>query len=589
MIKSIMPQFHRVFALGAVAAFACLGTPPRVSDPNSKISPELQRNVSGQEFDVIVQMKSDAVREARGRVMQKATWRRHRLPVINAEAYRIAASELAALAADPDVEFIHKDHPLHATAFTGTADYGWMTAINAISPTATLPYDGTGIGVAILDSGIDEDYDLKDSKGYSRIVYHENFAAGEKNAADGYGHGNHVAGIVAGNGQNSTGEKYDYTIRGLASNANLINLRVLDSNGGGRDSDVIAAISRAISLKYKYNIRVLNLSLGRPISTACATDLLCQAVESAWKAGIVVVVAAGNNGRDNSSGNDGYGTITAPGNSPSAITVGAMNTVGTPDRIDDKLASYSSTGPSFIDHYAKPDLVAPGNRIISLRDSGSTLDKSYPENRVPKFIYSLTYAGEIPDYYQLSGTSMAAPMVSAAAALLIQQNPALTPDQVKARLMLTASKFSPGVSIAVDPSTGVAYTSHYDVFTTGAGYLDVQAALANRDLADLPARSPVAAYDAASGVAFLVGDPATVWDNRAKWGLSAVWGTNSVSPSRSVWNLTSISSDGTTLATRSVWGLAIIGGPSAVWTSAGTGTPQTGVIGDLSISLNGEN
>ena len=108
-----------------------------------------------------------------------------------------------------------------------------------------------------------------------------------------------------------------------------------------------------------HNIRVINLSLGRPVYESYTLDPLCQAVESAWEAGIVVVVAAGNDGRDNSQGTNGYGTISAPGNDPYVITVGAMKTMGTPTRTDDLIASYSSKGPTVVDYVAKPDLVAP--------------------------------------------------------------------------------------------------------------------------------------------------------------------------------------------------------------------------------------
>src|SRR5438128_11029850 len=143
-----------------------------------------------------------------------------------------------------------------------------------------------------------------------------------------YGHGTHVAGIIAGNGGSSTCGNCDVTFRGIAPNANIINLRVLDQNGSAADSTVIAGINQAIALKNLYNIRVINLSLGRGIFESYTLDPLCQAAEQAWKAGIVVVVAAGNYGRDNSYGNNGYGTITVPGNDPYVITVRAMNTMG---------------------------------------------------------------------------------------------------------------------------------------------------------------------------------------------------------------------------------------------------------------------
>ncbi len=249
-------------------------------------------------------------------------------------------------------------------------------------------------------------------------------------------------------GANLAGGKY----KGIAPNANLISLRVLDQNGAGTDSFVIAAIDLAIQLSStgKYNVRVINLSLGRPVFEPAAYDPLCQAVEQAWRAGIVVVVAAGNEGRDNSVGENGYGTINSPGNDPYVITVGAMKTEGTATRTDDLIASYSSKGPTLFDHYAKPDLVAPGNLIVSTLPPGLTLSNAYPKN---------TITG---NYFMLSGTSMATPVVSAAAALLLQQNPRWNPDQVKARLMETASKNFPVSSIAVDATTGASYVSYYD-------------------------------------------------------------------------------------------------------------------------------
>ena len=163
--------------------------------------------------------------------------------------------------------------------------------------------------------GSDNHDDLKDTSGHNRIVYQANFVS-DGGTGDAYGHGEHVAGIIAGTGKDSTCGNCFGVIRGIAPNVSLINLRALDKNGQGTDSSVINAINRAIQLKTTYNIRVLNLSVGRPIFESYKNDPLCQAVEAAWKAGIVVVVAAGNDGRDNSVGEHGYGTITAPGNDP---------------------------------------------------------------------------------------------------------------------------------------------------------------------------------------------------------------------------------------------------------------------------------
>src|SRR5208283_546620 len=186
-------------------------------------------------------------------------------------------------------------------------------------------------------------------------------------ASDQFGHGTHVAGLIAGDGLSSTGPFFTKTFKGIAPGAEIINLRVLDQNGAGTDSLVIAAINQAISLKSRYNVRVINLSLGRAVYESYKLDPLCQAVEQAWKSGIVVVVAAGNNGRYQPT--DGYATVTSPGNDPYVITVGAM----------------------------KPDLVAPGNLLTSLESQGSTLFSEFPGNQVP---YS---------YYVMGGSSAISP------------------------------------------------------------------------------------------------------------------------------------------------------------------------------------
>src|SRR5438445_680916 len=218
----------------------------------------------------------------------------------------------------------------------------------------SLGYDGTGVGVAVIDSGVNTINDLgAPATSHTRVVYSANFDTSSSTTSDSYGHGTHVAGIIAGNAASSSCGNCDVPIRGIAPNANIVNLRVLDANGQATDSEVIAAIQQAISLKDTYNIRVINLSLGRGVFESYTTDPLCQAVEQAWNAGIVTVVAGGNYGRDNSNNNNGYGTITAPGNDPYVITVGAMKTMGTKDRADDLIATYSSKGPSMLDHVVK--------------------------------------------------------------------------------------------------------------------------------------------------------------------------------------------------------------------------------------------
>ena len=184
--------------------------------------------------------------------------------------------------------------------------------------------------MAVIDSGINDSHpDLKDSTesirawSIARISPAPRIPTRAAPMYDLYGHGTHVAGIIGGNGYLSGGN-----YAGVAPGVNLLDLRVLDLNGSGSDSNVIAAIEQAIALQSTYNIRVINLSLGRGIFVSYTQDPLCQAVEAAWKAGIVVVVAAGNYGRVSVNGSNGFGTITAPGNDPFVITVGAMKSNG---------------------------------------------------------------------------------------------------------------------------------------------------------------------------------------------------------------------------------------------------------------------
>src|SRR6202167_1218753 len=178
---------------------------------------------------------------------------------------------------------------------------------------------GRELGVAVIDTGtyIHPDLNAANSS-RSRVVYRQSFIGGVLN--DDFGHGTHVAGIVGGNGSSSDQQGAFRTFKGIAPNANIVDLRVLDQNGASSDSVVIAAIQKAVQLKSQYNVRVINLSLGRQSFEGCSLDPLCQAVEAAWKAGIVVVVAAGNEGRNDSADTDGYRTISVPGNDPYAIT-----------------------------------------------------------------------------------------------------------------------------------------------------------------------------------------------------------------------------------------------------------------------------
>ena len=277
----------------------------------SKISPDLQPSLStpGKSVNVIVQYASPSP-SCGGDLLSNVLC----LPVsllggvvntvftlVNAVTATLPAGNLLALSNQPNVTYISPDRHVVTTADlsvqTTNAPVAWSSGWN-----------GAGIGVAVIDSGIYAHPDLN-----SRVVYRESFVGGK--LTDDFGHGTHVAGILVGT-------------NGIAPQANLLDLRVLDVSGVSNDSAVIAAIQTAVSLKSKYNVRIINLSLGRPIYESCNLDPLCVAVENAYRNGIVVVAAAGNLGRN------GYSTILSPGNSPHSITVGAMKSMGTPGRND---------------------------------------------------------------------------------------------------------------------------------------------------------------------------------------------------------------------------------------------------------------
>lgn len=527
-----------VFSMGAFAQRPHVAKELQHVDPNSSV-------------DVIVQFKQSPTAQHHQKIVNLGGRFKRGFRHIQAESYSLPASNLAALAADPDVTYISLDRKVHMLLDNTAA------AVNA--PVAwSLGFDGSGIGIALIDSGISEHDDLQGTNG-SRIVYRQSFVNSDTN--DDFGHGEHVAGILAGNGTDSNCPICTRNLIGIAPNANLIDLQALDGTGTGSDSTVIAAIDEAIDLQQQFNIRVINLSLGRPIYESYTQDPLCQAVEAAWSAGIVVVVAAGNDGRDDSANNNGYGTIMAPGNDPYVITVGAMKTMGTPDRSDDLIASYSSKGPTAIDNIVKPDLVAPGNQVVSLLSPTGSLQSLYPQNLIPLNYYEAT-SDTTPStsYFMLSGTSMATPVVSGAAALLLQANPQLNPDQVKAKLMLTAYKNFPSTSTAVDPVTGQSFTSQYDIFTVGAGYLNIQAALSDNNHFFGSALSPRAVFTGqtnSAGQTLIVCTGNSICAGQRLWGpwsLQSIWGSQVITSNQYISGNQSLWGDQSIWSDQSIWG-----------------------------------
>lgn len=337
-----------------------------------------------------------------------------RLASVGAQVANLDNRVLADIARNPQVAWVGVDHPVFPTLERTGA------AIAATVASQAFGLTGKGIGVAVIDSGITSWHDdlyltgSQSPRAAPRIVHFKDFTTqvnpnvwASDQPSDEYGHGTHVAGIIAGNGFDSGGARM-----GVAPEVNLVGLKVLDARGHGYISDVIAAIDYAIAVKDVYNIGVINLSVASGVFESYETDPLTLAARRAVDAGIVVVAASGNLGTTE-DGEIQYGGITSPGNSPWVLTVGAASHEGTSPRSNDTLALFSSRGPTWIDFAAKPDLVAPGVGTESLSDPHSTLYSTYAN-------YLLDGTRSVPykPYLSLTGTSMAAPVVAGTVALI---------------------------------------------------------------------------------------------------------------------------------------------------------------------------
>jgi serine protease AprX len=345
------------------------------------------------------------------------------LHIINAFAAQLTARASIVLAQMKGVRWVSLDSPTikpsacDACMDTANLKNVYDTAIGADRLWNEAPkyLQGQGIGVAVVDSGIQYGSDMYTEKGQLRVVASINVNNGyNQNIFDQYGHGLHVAGIVGGNGRALNGAYI-----GVAPKASLINVKVSDENGAANASNVVAGLQWINDNRNLYNIRVVNLSLNSSVAESYHTNPLDAAVEILWFNKITVVVSSGNIGKN---------ALFPPANDPFVITVGATDDRGTLSTADDLLASYSGYGKTN-DGFDKPDLVAPGTNIVSLTYPGTVLAQQHPDHIVSG------------GYFRMSGTSMSAPMVSGAIALLLQSEPNLTPDQVKYRLMATARLF----------------------------------------------------------------------------------------------------------------------------------------------------
>jgi serine protease AprX len=427
-IPSLRSFFSACLAVAVVGLTASTATAQSHGRPGDKLDPVL-RYRAGQltgRSRVIVQFNGDADVRVFGRGVAG-----RRLDG-DAQVGEVDNITLATIAADPRVARVMVDRPAFATLErTGQA-------IGATLVRSQHGVTGRGVGVAIIDSGIGAAHDdlNRSLTGATsrRVVHFKDFTRDispnlwfNELASDDYGHGTHVAGIIAGSGYDSNGRRM-----GVAPGAKLLGLKVLDGDGNGYVSDVIAAINYAISVRSTYNVRVINLSVASGVFESYWNDPLTLAAKRAADAGIIVVAAAGNLGLD-ANGRPQWGGVTSPGNAPWVLTVGASSHQGTVRRSDDALANFSSHGPTWLDFAAKPDIVAPGVGIESLSDPRSAL-----YSLLQPYLLNGTVPVGYKPYLSLSGTSMATPVVAGTVALMLEANPRLTPNAVKAILQFTA-------------------------------------------------------------------------------------------------------------------------------------------------------
>jgi serine protease AprX len=451
-----------------------------------------------------------------------------RLNVISGAAATVTGRQLVALSSTKGIAAISLDRPVK---FVTNASYSntqqWPAVVNAQKvwssvSTGTLP---TPPSIAVVDSGIQNRADFG-----NRLLTQVSINAGVTTSSQGdaYGHGTFVAGIAA---DSASG------YAGVAPTAPLVSIDVLNSQGMALTSDVIAACDWIVQHKDQYNIRVANFSLNSTAPASLFWDPLDQAVERLWFDGVTVVAAAGNYG----TGSQPSGILYAPGNDPFVITVGADDIGGNVATNNDTAAPWSAWGYTY-DGFAKPEVGAPGRYMIGPVPGLSTL--------------ALTRPGSVtaPGYMELSGTSLAVPVVSGEAAEILATHPNWTPDQIKGAIMLTATPLpaatpgSLGVGL-VNVGSAVSVTSPPNP----------NLALDQFIVAD-PNGGSIPVFNSAAWQSAALADP--TWD-AAAWG-SAAWGSaawGSAAWGSAAWGSSSLAQ---TLAnSAAAWG-------SAAWGSTST-------------------
>lgn len=411
-----------------------------------KITPQQSFIVQGYDIDVVTK----AIEEVGGDIT-------HTLAIINSVGATLNQAQQQQLQKKSEIKALYKDHSInHAHSKDDDKDSNLYPDLNFAERVQAeslhnIQINGEGITVAFIDTGVHHKFKNleKNIEGENRLLvqYDAINDTIEKKATDLSGHGTHVSSIAIGSNTDSKKQKFV----GIAPNANLVSVKAFDEDGIGSYLDVIRALDWIVTNKQKHDIRVLNLSFSASPQSLYWNDPVNQAVMAAWQAGIVVVASAGNTGPDAM-------TIGVPGNVPYVITVGAMSDNKTADIIDDdKLAIFSSAGPT-VEGFVKPDILAPGGRLLGLMDKKTQIGTDYKAYFFDK------------ENFVMSGTSQSTAVVSGVVALMLQQDPSLTPDMVKCHLLASAES-------AVTTQGELAYS----VFQQGAGVVNAYQATYNTE------------------------------------------------------------------------------------------------------------
>jgi serine protease AprX len=399
--------------LAVLVALACGLLVPRAAQPAA--GPQSQSKV-------IVQTAPSAADDVKAAIARLGGQVTNDFTFINALAATVPTAAVADLTGTAGVTHVSLDSAMVRSGKPGgSAD---STALKSVYPQAVgadklwaMGYKGGSVTVAVVDSGWTDQDDFRATPdgGKMRLSAGLIFDGNDKKLADNCGHGDHVAGIIGGNGRRSDGAYV-----GVAPQVNFVAVKVLDKYGQTSQSDVINGLLWIYLNHSLYNIKVVNLSLNSSVPEPAAVSPLDAACEILWLSGITVVCSAGNDQLATS------GVLLPPANDPFVITVGATDDKGTLTTADDTVAAFSAIGTTETG-LSKPDVLAPGANIVSVLSSGgSELAKLYSANRVLG-----------TSYFKMSGTSMASAVASGSVALLLQADPSLTPDQIKSRLMTT--------------------------------------------------------------------------------------------------------------------------------------------------------